>query len=223
MTVHLQRQVDKLKRMVLDLGDLVLRALDRAVDAVRRGDAQLAVAVIRDDDRIDRQETEVEEECLHTLALHQPVAFDLRYVVATLKANNDLERIGDLAGSIAERAQRLAALPPAGEPPFDLERMAKVARGMLADALDALVNVNPHTARAVCDAEVQVDDMHAQAFVNVQKRIRENPAQTDAMLQMLSVCRSLERIADHARNIAQDVLYTAQGQVARHRPADPRA
>ena len=105
MTVHLQRQVDKLKRMVLDLGDLVLRALDRAVDAVRRGDAQLAVAVIRDDDRIDRQETEVEEECLHTLALHQPVAFDLRYVVATLKANNDLERIGDRAVSISERAR----------------------------------------------------------------------------------------------------------------------
>lgn len=201
--------------MLLDLGEKVLHSLDRAMEAAMRCNADLAHRVVRDDDVIDALETDLEEACLYTLALHQPVAYDLRYVVTILKVNNDLERIGDLASNIAERALSLARMP-AGEPPFDLAAMHRMVKQMLADAVDAAVNVDDAVARRVCAADDEVDTAHAIAFDTVQEHLLQRRGMTEPLMLFLSISRHLERIADHAESIAEDVLYTAEGRIVRH-------
>ncbi len=216
MSIHLQRQFDKLKKLILSLGAMVEEALEASLRAVENRDAELADKVIAGDKKIDMMEIDVEEECLHTLALHQPVAFDLRYVVAVLKINNDLERIADLATNICEQAIFLAEHEVAAEIPYDMHGMSLKAREMVKRALDALVNVDPNTAQAVRDMDEQVDDMHREMYVQVERAIRDNPHQLTQHIHYLNVSRQLERIGDHACNIAEDVLYMAKGDIARH-------
>ncbi|MEM8739826.1 MAG: phosphate signaling complex protein PhoU [Planctomycetota bacterium] len=216
MPLFLQRQISNLKKMLLSLGASCEDQVRDAIRAVIQRDVDLADRVIEGDKKIDLLEIDVEEECLHTLALHQPVAFDLRYVVAVLKMNNDLERIGDHAKSIAEQAKFLAGEGQVQEPPFDLAAMGKRVEQMLRSALDAVVNIDVEMAQQVRVLDDEIDIMHASMYGRAIELMRDHPHQTEQMVHFINVSRQLERIADHACNIAKDVLYITQGEIPRH-------
>jgi phosphate transport system protein len=222
MSLHLQRQLSKLKEHILALGALVEEAVADAIRAIETRDAALAAQVIERDTEIDLMEVDIEEECLHTLALHQPVAFDLRYVVAVLKINNDLERIADLAVNIAEKVELLnkhqSPRPPAG---LEMTIVATKVRTMVKQSLDAMVDINPELAELVIQSDDEVDLLHKQTYLMVKQNIRSNPDNVELLINLLSVSRNLERIADHAVNIAEDVVYMAKGDILRHRNNPP--
>ena len=222
MTVHFQREIEKLKVKLLHLCAVVEDSLKQAVQSLEAQDATLAGELIDRDSEIDRLEVDLEEDCLKILALHQPVAIDLRFVVTALKINNDLERVGDLAVNIAERTVELAAAP-LGESPVDFTAMAQVTMTMIQRSLDALVNMDSRLAAEVITSDDRVDHMHREMFITIEAAIRQRPEDTLALLSLLSVSRHLERIADHATNIAEDVIYMVQGRIARHVSSQPEA
>ncbi len=215
MSQHLQTEIAKLKKKILSLCAIVEESFQKAVKSVGTRNTELARQVIEADAGIDEMEVEVEEECLKILALHQPVAIDLRYVIAVLKVNNDLERIGDLAVNIAEQACALAGQEPVGMP-FDFIGMARKTQAMLRTSLDALVNLDAGLARKVLGSDDEVDAINRQMYVQVQEGIRKKTDRTPALLRLLSVSRQLERIADYATNIAEDVIYLIEGRIIRH-------
>jgi len=215
MRIHFSRDVEKLKRQFLELGAEVEEDVHTAVRAVEERDPKLAEEALRREDRVNAIEVDVEEECLKILALHQPVAGDLRYIVAVLKINSDLERIGDLAEHIAERAIDLCGLPRV-ETPLRLDEMADKAQQMLRQVLDAFVNVDTSAAHAVCLADSEVDAINLAISKQVREMIAKNPALTEPLLQILHIARHLERIADHATNIAEDLIYLVEGKIVRH-------
>lgn len=219
MSTHLHKEIELIKTRVLALSAVVEQSVWKAVKALETRDAALAVAVIDGDDRIDEMEVEVEEECLKILALHQPVAIDLRFIVAVLKMNDELERIGDLAVNIAERAAFLSTIP-AVDVPFDFPRMTDKTRAMLKLALDAMVNMDTRLARQVCAMDDEVDEINREMYEHFKTGTRANIDQLDALLHLLSVSRHLERIADQATNIAEDVIYMVEGEIVRHRVED---
>ncbi|MFW5922829.1 MAG: phosphate signaling complex protein PhoU [Planctomycetota bacterium] len=219
MRVHLQREIENLKKMVLALSARVEESVEQAARAIALRDTDLAREVIEEDYEIDQREVEVEEECLKILALHQPVAIDLRYIIAILKINSDLERIGDLATNVAQGCIYLDESGPA-DFPFDFPRMAQKAQDMVNDSLDALVNRDPELARDVCLADDEVDEINRQMYGLVDKAMRENPEHSDGFLRLLTVSHHLERIADHATNIAEDVIYMSEGDIVRHAVSD---
>lgn len=216
MTIHYQRAIDKLNRKIVNLSILVEENLHRAVQALDKRDRDLALKAIDEDDQIDDMEVEVEEECLKILALHQPVAVDLRFLVAVLKINNDLERVGDLAVNVAERAAFLATQKPV-DLAFDFVKMAEKSQGMLRKALDALVNENPELARKVFILDDEVDAMNRDMYQLVQDGIVRNIEAMPSLIHLLSVSRHLERIGDLATNIAEDVIYMTTGEIIRHK------
>ena len=215
MGAHLQREIDRLKKQVLSLCSLVEGQVEKALRAVMDRDEALAEEVERDDLEIDHREIEVEEECLKTLALHQPVAIDLRFIVAAMKINNDLERIGDLAVNIAHKAITFACGQPM-EIPFDLAGMWEKTQAMLRDSLDCLVNLDPALANAVCARDNEVDALKRAIRLKAEEMIRKNPERAPTLLTLVAVSRNLERIADHASNIAEDVIYMVEGRIVRH-------
>lgn len=215
METHLHREVEQLKTRVLELGGLVEEGLQKAILAVSRRDAVLAETVIRGDLEVDRMEVDIEEDCLQILALYQPVASDLRFIVAVLKLNNDLERIGDLAVNVAQRVKNLDRFAPL-EMPFDFGRMAERVQQMLKGSLDALVNLDAQLAREVCAADNEIDAIHRSVYQGVYDGIAKNPELMQPLIATLTIARHLERIADHATNIAEDVIYTVEGQIQRH-------
>ncbi|MEZ4649298.1 MAG: phosphate signaling complex protein PhoU [Candidatus Eisenbacteria bacterium] len=221
METHLHREVEQLKTRVLEVGGMVEESLQKAILAISRRDAVLAEQVVQGDEEVDRMEVDVEEDCLQILALYQPVASDLRFIVAVLKLNNDLERIGDLAVNIAQRVKNLGEFPPV-EMPFDFRRMAEKVQQMLKGALDALVNLDPQLAREICAADQEIDAIHRTVYQGVYDGIRKNPDQMQPLIATLTVARHLERIADHATNIAEDVIYTVEGQITRHKILNER-
>lgn len=221
MSLHLQRRVDKLKKRVLHLSGHVEEALHDAIRAVDERNLELAEKVMGGDERIDTLDVELEEECLSTLALEQPVAFDLRYVVAILKMNTDLERIGDLAVNIAEQARFLAGCERIERLPFDLPGMERAVQAMLQQSLDALVRIDPELAQTVIAGDDHVDALYRQMFDHVHHTLRDEPRLFETMLHYLSIARMLERVADHACNIAEDVIYLSRGEIWRHRHGEP--
>lgn len=216
MAKHLQREIENLKKKLLALGATVETSVRDATLSIEKQDADLAQKIIENDINIDKTEVEVEEDCLKILALHQPVAIDLRFIVTVLKINNDLERIGDLAVNIAERAVFLASQPKVNIP-IDLVDMAHNAQSMLKKSLDALINHDAQLAHKVCASDDIVDGMNRQMYLKVQETILKNPEQISALTHLLSASRHLERIADHTTNIAEDVIYMIEGQIVRHR------
>lgn len=216
MSKHLERDLERLKREILVMGALAEDAMRKALDALFQGRQDLASEVIRGDGDLDLKEVEVEEECLKILALHQPVAADLRFIVAVLKVNNDLERMGDLAQSIAERAQMIGKLTPMA-PPATLHELADRVRMMVKRSLDALVRLDPHLGRSVCRDDDEVDDLHRTLFLAMQDAMMNDPKVVPNAVCIISVSRALERIADLATNIAEDVVFTVEGEVIRHR------
>jgi phosphate transport system protein len=215
MSVHLQRAIDQLKKDLLSLCALVEEQTQIAVRALLSRDEELAHEAICRDLEIDQREVEVEEECLKILALHQPVAADLRFIVAALKINNDLERIGDLAVNIARKAITFACGPPM-EIPFDLAGMWDKTQAMLRDSLDCLVNLDPALANAVCARDNEVDALKRAIRLKAEDMIRKNPERAPTLLTLVAVSRNLERVADHASNIAEDVIYMVEGRIVRH-------
>jgi len=215
MSVHLETQTTKLKNRILALSAIVEEAVHRAVKAVTERDPALAREVIDGDPEVDHMEVEIEEECLKVFALYQPVATDLREVVAVLKINNDLERIADLAVNIGERAITLAENEPVTIP-YDLPAMADKAMEMLRNCLDALVRMDPVLAREVCKADEVVDEMNCAAAQKSRSVMKEHPEHLEQMLNLLLVARHLERVADLSTNIAEDVIYSCQGIIVRH-------
>ena len=216
MAKHLQREIENLKKKLLALSAKVETIVKDAISAIEKRDGDLARSVIDNDINIDNAEVEIEEDCLKILALHQPVAIDLRFIVTVLKINNDLERIGDLAVNIAERAAFLAGQPRLNIS-IDLVDMAWNARSMLKKSLDALINHNAKLAYEVCAGDDIVDGMNRQMYLKVQEAILKNPEQISSLVHLLSASRHLERIADHTTNIAEDVIYMIEGRIIRHK------
>ena len=220
MTSHLHREIESLKKKILALSAVVEQSVHRAVKALEERDSELARRVIRDDDeQIDQAEVDVEEECLKLLALYQPVATDLRFIIAVLKINNDLERVGDTAVNIAERADFLAGQAPLEIPAIILD-MSERAQSMLRRSLDALVNMDASLAGEIFAEDDAVDDLNRQIYTDVQARIPEHPEELERLMHLLGVARHLERIADHATNIAEDVIYMVKGEIIRHKATD---
>ena len=215
---HLQRETDRLKRKILALGGLVEESLRLAFRAIEQRDAATARRVIATDVLIDQNEVEVEEECLKILALYQPVAGDLRFVAAVIKINSDLERIGDLAENIAKRALDLLEEYPVA-PPATVTVMADRAENILERALNALVHQDAVTAREVLLADREIDALYRQLLDELKGMLRADPEHLDAIVLLFSVARYLERLADHATNIAEDVLYMVEGEIQRHTQA----
>jgi phosphate transport system protein len=219
MTRHIERQIEGLKEKILRVGTLVEEAISKAITALVNRDIPLSQRVIANDDEIDRMEVEVEEECLKILALYQPVAADLRFVVAALKINNDLERMGDLAKNIAKRVGQLARNDPVDLPP-EIRSMAMLTQEMVKQCLDAVVNADPALARQVREEDDAVDEARQQIRARVLRGIKASPEQVEALLRVNSVSKHIERLADMATNIAEDVIYMVEGEIVRHRGSE---
>ena len=219
MTRHIERQIDHLKEKILRVGTLVEEAFSKSITALINRDTALAQRVMANDEEIDRMEVEVEEECLKILALYQPVAADLRFVVAVLKINNDLERMGDLARNIAKRVPQLAA-GPAVELPPEIRPMSMLAQDMVKQCLDAVVNADPTLARQVREEDDAVDEARQQIRRRILQGVKAHPEQLENLLRINSVSKHIERIADMATNVAEDVIYMVEGEIVRHRATD---
>lgn len=216
MKIHLQTELDRLRKQLFHLSSVVEENLKLAMRAVRDGDSGLAEIVRKNDAEVDALEVEVEEECLKILALHQPVAVDLRFLVAALKMNNDLERIGDLAVNIAGIQPRLKSdkCPPLfGE---RLQSLGEKAQRMLRGSLESLMNMDTAGARKVLAADDEVD-LDYKNFIGILKdELAGEPAHVETVISWLLAAKSIERIADLATNIAEDTIYTVEGQIIRH-------
>ena len=219
MTRHIEHQIAQLKDSILRFGTIVEEAISRSNTALFKQDVDLAQKVMANDGEIDRLEVELEEECLKILALYQPVAADLRFVVAVLKINNDLERIGDLASNIAKTVSQLTTSGPFNLPE-EISIMAKQAEEMVKNSLDAVVQADPDLARQVRDYDDVVDAGRQAVRTLVMQQIKKNPEKVESLLQINSVSKHLERIADMATNIAEDVIYMVEGEIVRHRHRD---
>ncbi len=215
MTQLLQKELDKLSQRLLTLSAIVEQGVQQAAHSLAAFDVELAKKVINSDQQINDMEVELEEECLKALALYQPVAIDLRYIAAVLKINNDLERIGDLAANIAERAVALAE-DTRIRPPYDSEGMASLAQNMLKVSLDCLVRLDVQLARKVLLMDDEMDQRHKDNFGLIKEQILLHPEHLDQLSHYLTISRHLERIADLATNIAEDVYYMIEGEIVRH-------
>ncbi|MGB6064377.1 MAG: phosphate signaling complex protein PhoU [Desulfomonilaceae bacterium] len=212
---RLLRKIEKLNSRLLALGAQVEESVYLAVKAIDRRDADMAAKVIDGDLDIDREEVDLEEECLEILALHQPVAIDLRHIVAVLKINKDLERAGDLAVNIAETAIDLSGRSTMSVPK-DYFVMAQQTRGMLKKSLDAFVNVSAETAYDVLAQDDEVDRKKHALHRQFVERLSEEPNLIQPLIHLFLVSRHLERIADLATNIAEEVIYVVTGEIVRH-------
>ena len=216
MREHLEREISRLKRQVGSLAAAVENAGAQAVQAAGEGNSELAAAVIERDNLIDHNEIILEEECLKILALHQPVAGDLRYIITFLKVNGELERIGDLAVNIAKCAMELAALreePPEG---IDFRVLTTRVREMLKRALDALLTRNCLEANEALKMDEEVDRMNRENFETITGLIRKYPRFASSYVHTLFISRHLERIGDCTTNICEDVVYLELGKIVRH-------
>ena len=219
MARHIEHQIAQLKNSILQFGTIVEESISRSNTALFKRDVELAQKVIANDTEIDRLEVELEEECLKVLALYQPVAADLRFVVAVLKINNDLERIGDLASNIAKTVSQLTITGPF-ELPEEISSMAKQVEEMVKNSLDAVVKADPDLARQVRKEDDIVDAGRHTVRKLVIQQIKKDPEKVEGLLQINSISKHLERIADMATNIAEDVIYMVEGEIVRHQHRD---
>lgn len=212
---HFSRELEKIKKRILSLGAKVEEQVRMATQAVEAHDAELAKQIIKSDFEIDEMEVEIEEECLKILALHQPVAVDLRFLIAVIKINNDLERIGDQAVNIAERVDVIAKRD-LSEFFFDYTAMGEKVQDMLKMSLDALVNMDYDTAYSVVMRDDEVDQIKSDAYDRIKQAMSNHPDKIGYLINLLLISRHLERLADHATNIAEEVIYLIEGEIVRH-------
>jgi len=215
MTKHFQKELEGIKKRILTLGYTVEEIARLGITAVETKDADLAERIIREDIEIDDMEVEIEEECLKILALHQPVAVDLRFLITAIKINNDLERIGDEVVNIAERVKSIANRPPL-DFSFDYSVMGQKAQKMLKLALDALVGMNDDLAWQVIHLDDEVDQLKKEAYDRIKLAMSSNPSRVGYLINLWLISRHIERMADHASNIAEEVIHLIEGEIIRH-------
>jgi len=213
---HLERDLERLQKRIVGYAGLVEEAIYKAVRAMHDHEVDQAQEVVDGDEAIDRGENEVTEECLKLLALHQPVAGDLRRIATTLMITTDLERMGDLAKHIAEAAVTLAG--PRYPIPAKLMQMTDLTTTLVRQSLDAFVNLDSQLARRVVRMDDEVDRYNDELIADLAAAMRKSPDAVDPGLTLFSATRNLERIADHATNIAEDVIYLIEGDIVKHRP-----
>jgi phosphate transport system protein len=215
MSKRFRKELENIKKRILTLSSLVEERVQQASRAVEDIDAELAQRIIKADYEIDEMEVEIEEECLKVLALHQPVAVDLRFIIAVIKINSELERIGDQAVNIAQRVEVIAKRP---KPPFmfDYAEMGQKAQRMLKMSLDALVNLDVDIAYKVITLDDEVDRIKKDAYDQIKQAIKDLPERVGYYINLLLISRHLERLADHATNIAEEVIYLVEGEIYRH-------
>ena len=216
-STHYERELRDVKESLLYLGALVEKAIELAIKALLDRDTEIARKVICDDSEIDQRDVEIEEKCIRILALRQPTARDLRYITTAIKINGHLERIGDMAANIAEKAIILSEEPPM-KPYIDIPRMAEIARAMIKESLDALVNEDTDLAQKVRVEDETIDNLNEQVFRELLTFMLEDPKNIHRSLIIMQISKSLERIADHAEGIADMVVYMVTGKIVRHAP-----
>ena len=216
MEIHLHKELDKLKRQIFHLSALVEENFKSSLRAVHAGDPEAGQLVVAKDLEIDQLEVEVEEECLKILALHQPVATDLRFLIVTLKMNNDLERIGDLAVNIASGNALRAGEAMPEDLGHRLLELGEKARAMLRSALEALMDMDTDAARAVLTTDDEVDEMYREFSGVVKGKLGEADGRQGALVSWLMAAKSIERVADHATNIAEDVILATEARNVKH-------
>lgn len=219
MSKHLQRDIEQIRRDLLAQFGLVEKLVDDAVRTLVDGRQDLADTVLRADRAVDEREVLIEEHCLKTLALHQPVAIDLRWIATVVKINADLERIADLACNITERAQELYQYSDFPIPD-QVSQMVRLSMTMMKKALDAFVDLDGKLAREVIRLDNQVDQLNREAITELITLMKSHPDYVEPALHCFSAARHIERIADHAENIAEEVIYIVEGEIIRHRHGD---
>ncbi len=216
---HFQEELELLKTRLLEMGGLAEDRVRMAVRALVERDMNALETVLVSDEAINRLHIEIDDRCLKLLALHQPVAVDLRAIVSAVKINTDLERVGDLAINIAEASTRYIQHPPVKEL-IDIPRMATVAQDMLRDALDAFVRRDETLAREVLDRDDELDTLKTMVFRSLIDHMTHDPATIQPALDLVLVSRHLERIGDHATNVAEDVIFMVSARDVRHHQGD---
>ena len=215
METHFQQELNHLKKELLKMAGLAEQAIASAIDALVKRDTLLAEKTIREDKAINEMELEIDDLSLKLLALHQPMAADLRFITSAMRINIELERIGDLAVNIAERVLSLNQEPQL-KPYIDLPRMAEISKMMVKDVLDAFVQGDADLARAVCERDDQVDDLNDQVFRELLSYMLAHPQTITRAVHLIIVSKFLERIADHATNIAEGVIFMVKARVIKH-------
>jgi phosphate transport system protein len=216
-STHYEQELRDIKEGLLYLGALVEKAIDLAIKALMDRDTAIAHRVICDDNAIDQLDVEIEEKCIRILALRQPTARDLRFITTAIKINGHLERIGDMAANIAEKAIILSEEPPM-KPYIDIPRMSEIARQMIKESLDALVNENTDLAQKVRMEDEIIDSLNEQVFRELLTFMLEDPKKIHRALIIMQISKSLERISDHAVGVADMVVYMVTGKIVRHEP-----
>jgi phosphate transport system protein len=217
---HFQEELELLQQRLLSMGGLAEERMCDSVKALTNRDAQLVERVLTGDEPINTLHIEVDDRCFKLLALHQPMAADLRAIVSAVKINTDLERVGDLAVNIAEAAKRYLQHPPV-KPLIDIPRMGDIAEAMLRNALDAFVRRDIQLAETVLAADDELDALKTQIFRELLTHMLADPATIEPSLDLILISRHLERIGDHATNIAEDVIFMVSARDVRHHVADP--
>jgi len=215
MERHFHQELKELKEDLLKMGGLVEGAIHNAVSGLVSRDSHLAEKTIKEDENINTREISIEKKCLELIALQQPMAADLRFIVSALQITKDLERMGDQAVNIAERALILNQEPPV-KPFIDLPKMAMLVESMVKDSLDAFVNRDVKKARNVYEGDDQVDNYNEKIFHELLSFMIKDQSTINRAVYLILIGRSLERIADHATNIAEDVIYMVEGKVIKH-------
>jgi phosphate transport system protein len=215
---HFQMALDQLRERLLQMGGLAEERVRDAVEALVTRDDALIAGVVTGDEPLNALHIDIDDRCFRLLALHQPMATDLRTIVAAVKINTDLERVGDLAVNIAEAAKRYVQHPPVKQL-VDIPRMGKIAQAMLRDALDAYVRRDRALAQSVLDCDDQLDALKSQVFRELLTCMLQDPSTIEPALDLVLVSRHLERIGDHATNIAEDVIFMVSAEDVRHHPA----
>ncbi len=215
MTKRFHQELEKTKKMILSLGAMAEERLHLAIKAVGTKDAAIAEKIINSDHELDEMEVEIEEECLKILALYQPVAIDLRFLIAMIKINNDLERIGDEAVNIAQRVGIISKWKNP-QTTFDYGPMAEKTKKMLKMSLDSLVNMDTDLAFKVSILDDEIDEIHNSVYDHVKNGVDERIDTGGYLINLFLISRHLERIGDHATNIAEEVIYMIEGEIIRH-------
>jgi len=222
MERHRDQELDKIRKALLRMGGLVERMISEAMAALIDRDNSRAEAVIRTDAEVDELEKEIDGLCNRMLALQQPTAGDLRFLVSTMKISNDLERMGDSAVNVAQAIEILNLEPPL-KPYIDLPRLADLTKGMVRDALDSFVRKDAQQALEVCRRDDEVDALYKQLFRELVTYMIEDPKNITRALHLLLIARNYERIADHATNVSEDVIFFVEGKDIRHQSPDEKA
>ena len=219
MERHFIEELEQLKSKLLKMSGIVEESLSLAIKGFVSRDENLANRVVTSDQTINLLEIEIDDLCMRFLALHQPQARDLRFIAAIMKINSDLERMGDLAVNIGQRTLDLLKVPPI-KPPRNILAMATAAQGMLKDSIDAFVNHDTELAIQVCKRDDEVDDLNSQIFRELLHLKVQDQTTIERVVDLILVAKNLERIADHATNISEDVIYMVNGKVIKHHIAD---